>query len=120
MAAIANAPVFIVAYLVFMVPTYVLPWLGSNSAVLTGAGLAAGVLSPLFAIHAVALLVLIALAWLRGAAFNIKWLAVFPVVAAAFDLLPTLNLIPFVPTVMHVLCLVLGVVKAQAPVPVRN
>lgn len=64
---IANAPTYVVLYLVLMVPTYLLPYMGSNSAVLNASGSAAGIgLSPAFWLHLILLLILCVLGWARG------------------------------------------------------
>lgn len=110
MNMIGNKGMFVILYLLFMLPTYVLPYLGSNSAILSGAGVAAGAgLHPLFWVHLAALLVLVAITWCRGSLANKRWLIIFPILAAVFDLFPMLNAIPFGPTVMHLLAIILGV-----------
>ena len=43
MRFIAHPAIYVALYLVLMLPTYFLPYLGSNSAVLNTAGLASGV-----------------------------------------------------------------------------
>jgi len=113
--ALGNAPVFVVAYILFMLPTYYLPYAGSNSSIIGAAGLAAGMgLGPAFWMHFIALLVLCLLCWIRGAHVAKKWLIVFPILALIFDITPGLTLIPMVPTVMHLLAIILGVVGAKA------
>jgi hypothetical protein len=111
MKALGNVVVFVVVYVVFMLPTYLLPYLGSNSAALNtlGAAVDAG-LNPAFYWHLTALLVLIGVTWLRGSVIEKKWLVIFPVLATVFDLAPGLSMIPLVPTVMHLLAIILGVV----------
>ncbi len=60
---IANAPTYVVLYLLFMVPTYLLPYVGSNSAALNAAGSVSGLgLSPAFWLHLGILLILCVLA----------------------------------------------------------
>lgn len=100
---------FVFLYLLFMIPTYVLPYLGSNSAVLGAAGAAAGfAFSPQFVVHAISLLVLIWLALKRGKAVDKQWIVIFPIIAAFFDMMPGINLIPLIPTFMHIGALVVG------------
>ena len=108
---------FVVLYTVFMIPTYLLPYFGSNSALL-GATLAAGDAGvyPLFWLHLGSLLALIVITWFRGAFVDKKWLVVFPVLGAVFDLVPTLNFIPLVPTVMHLLAIIFGVIGTSRAV----
>ena len=73
-------------------------------------------MSPLFLFHMGALAVCIILALLRGKGTHRTWLVVFPVLAAVFDLVPLFNWVPFVPTVMHLLAIILGVMGGQAVV----
>lgn len=106
---------FFILYLLLMFPTYVLPWLGSTSSVLNAAGVASGVgMNPLWFVHLFSLLCLVGLGWLRGIAASKAWLVVFPTLALVFDLFPFLNWIPFVPTVMHILALVFGVIETNS------
>ena len=98
MKLLASGAIYVVAYLLFMLPTYALPYLGSNSAVINTIAVAgAGKTYPLFWYHATALAVLFALALLRGPYVGRRWLWVFPTLAAFFDLVPGINLIPLAP-----------------------
>ena len=107
---IANAPTYAVLYLLFMVPTYLLPYVGSNSAALNAYGKSVGIgFNPAFWWHLVLLLVLCVLAWARGTYVAKTWLIVFPIIASAFDLIAGLNLVPFVPTIMHLCAIIVGV-----------
>lgn len=113
--ALGNAPVFVIAYILFMLPTYYLPYLGSNSFALQGMSSAAGGgLSTLFWLHLGSMVVLCFLCWIRGQYVGKKWLLVFPVLAIVFDFVPGLSLIPMVPTIMHLLAIILGVVGTSA------
>ncbi len=103
--------VYVLLYIVFMIPTYLLPYLGSNSSFINAASLGT---NPLFWVHLAALLVLVALAWGRGSIVGKPWLIIFPILALIFDLIPGLNLVPLVPTVMHLLAIILGVVGSGA------
>lgn len=104
-----SLPAFLIVYIVAMVPTYLLPYLGSNSAVLNAAAAAAGLAGTLpFWMHLGFLWILISCAMFRGVAIERNWLPALPVIAAAFDMLPGLNLVPFVPTGLHVATLILG------------
>ena len=115
MEKLGNAVVFVIVYILFMVPTYFLPWLGSNSALLNTAGVASGVgIHPLFWLHLGALAVLVVVTWFRASLVNKQWIVVFPILATVFDLVPGLNMIPLVPTVMHLLAIILGVAGASA------
>lgn len=114
---LGNAPVFVVAYIIFMLPTYFLPYAGSNSSVVGTIGVAAGAgLSPAFWMHLASLVVLVFLCWIRGEYVTKKWLIIFPILAIVFDFVPGLSLIPFIPTLMHLLAMILGVVGAKAVV----
>lgn len=105
-----SALLFFILYAIFLVPTYLLPYAGSNSSVVNALGAAAGIgLTPQFWAHVACLFVLISMTWLRGCATSRQWIVVFPAIATLFDLTPGLSLIPFLPTVMHVLTLVIGV-----------
>lgn len=118
-----NRISFLIAYLFFMMPTYVLPWFGSNSMVahvaagashsMAGAGVSAA-LSVFTVLHLLALLALVLVARARGCANGKSHLIAFPIVAAAFDMLPLLSMVPLVPTVLHVIVLVLGMQKADS------
>lgn len=104
-----SAILFFVLYAIFLVPTYLLPYAGSNSSVLNALGAAAGMgLTPQFWAHVACLFVLIFITWLRGCATERQWIAVFPAIAALFDMTPGLSLIPLLPTAMHVAALVMG------------
>ena len=112
---IANAPTYVVLYLLFMVPTYLLPYIGSNSVALNASGQAAGIgFSPAFWLHLTMLLILCVLAWARGTYVAKTWLVVFPIIALVFDLVAGLNLVPFVPTVMHLCAIIVGVSSQKA------
>lgn len=114
MKFLGNAVVFVILYLLFMLPTYYLPYLGSNSAVVgaVGATAEAGI-TPAFWLHLGALIVLCVVTWFRGVLVDKKWLIIFPVLATVFDLAPGLSLIPLIPTVMHLLAIILGVVGVK-------
>ncbi len=100
---------FVISYLVFMVPTYLLPYFGSNSAIVGAIGAAMGRgFTPMFWLHAWCLVMLVLVTSVRAKNIGKGWLLIFPVLASLFDLVPVLNLIPLVPTVMHLLALVLG------------
>lgn len=108
-----NGPLFFLGYLPFMLATYVLPYGGSNSAVVQG--LAAGTNAPqaghfqlLFLLHLGSVGALCLLTWLRGNGADKGWIVIFPLLAGVFDLVPGLNWIPLVPTAMHVCALVTG------------
>ncbi len=118
---LGNPVLFVVVYVLFMLPTYYLPYVGSNSAAINAVTIGADVgMNPAFWLHLASLLVLVAAAWFRGALVDKKWLIIFPILAAVFDLAPGLSWIPLVPTVMHLLAIILGVVGQKAAVPVAS
>ena len=104
-----NTVAFVVAYLVLMVPTYILPYFGSNSTLVNGlsAGLGMGP-TPQWWAHVWCLSMLMVLAWLRGSAVAKGFLPIFPVLAAVFDMTPGLSVIPLIPTFLHVGGMILG------------
>lgn len=101
---------FVLLYALFMVPTYVLPYSGSNSAIVGAIGVAVGKgLMPSTWAHLWFLASLILLAWMRGASIEKRFLPAISFCAALFDMTPMLSAIPFVPTIFHVVTLVIGV-----------
>jgi hypothetical protein len=117
--ALGNTPVFVLAYIVFMLPTYFLPYAGSNSSLLQGMDAAMGTkhLNPAFWFHFGTMLILCLLCWTRGAYVNRKWLIIFPILATVFDFVPGLSLIPMIPTFMHLAAIIAGVAGAKTAVP---
>ena len=120
MKYLANAVVFVILYVIFMLPTYYLPYLGSNSSIVntmtnidTGSRIIAPGMNPAFWPHLGCLVALIAITWLRGSFVKKQWLVIFPVVATVFDLAPVLSSIPMVPTIMHLLAIILGAIGAK-------
>lgn len=105
---------YIAAYLLLLIPTYILPYFGSNSSLFNAVGAAVGMgLSPLWWLHAWCLVMLVILGWWRGKWTAKAWLPVFPILAGAFDIIPILNMIPLVPTVMHLIAMAVGVISAN-------
>lgn len=114
---LSSGVAYVLVYLVLAVPTYVLPYFGSNSAVLNIAGQAMGLGAlPQFWFHLVALYLLVVVAWIRGGHIGKQWLAIFPVLAGIFDMVPGFSVIPLIPTIFHVLALVMGVSGKVVPV----
>jgi len=110
-----NVLTFAVLYVLFLIPTYVLPWAGSNSLMFAAASSEfEGQIPPAFWGHLGALGVLVLLAFCRGRLIGKAWLPVLPVIAGLFDLMPGLSMVPFVPTAFHVVTLVLGVMGGNA------
>jgi hypothetical protein len=67
--------------------------------------------------HFWCLFMLILIGQVRGRLVGKPYLLVFPILALVFDLTPGLSAIPLVPTVMHLLCLILGAISTA---PVAN
>lgn len=110
MKFLGNPVVFAILYILFMIPTYFFAFIGSNSVIInaTGVGMGAGI-SPLFSYHLAALAILVVITWLRAIHVIKLWIIIFPVLATIFDLTPGLSSIPLIPTVMHLLAIIFGV-----------
>ncbi len=103
--------VFALMYAALMVPTYILPYVGSNSAVLNGLSTGVGLgPTPAWWAHLWCLVLLVIVAWNRGGRAKKPYLSVLAIAAGLFDFVPVLSMIPLVPTVLHVLTIVFGVV----------
>ena len=116
--ALENTIIFVSSYLVLMALTYYLSSVDSTAlAIQTLDGMA---LSPTstsssvpFFLHVSAILVLLWITFARGMAIDKKWMVLLPMVAFAFDFVPKLSTIPIVPSVYHLLAIVVG---AASPV----
>lgn len=113
---LASGPSFVGLYLLFMFPTYILPYFGSNSiaanTVLASADAMAGGgngANILLFVHLACLGMLGLLTWLRGSEIAKSWIVTFPIIAGVFDIVPGLSFIPLVPTVMHICAIITGV-----------
>lgn len=111
--AIANSAIFVGAYVVLMALTYYLSNLGSTTLVtqtLDGTGLADSSVSliTLF-LHICAMLGILWVSFVRGVMISERWLVLLPIVAFAFDFIPKLSSIPIVPSIYHLLAIVIGV-----------
>lgn len=109
-----NPVFFVIAYILLMLPTYALAFLGSNSVVV---GAIAGGMTPMFLLHIALLTILVVVTWFRGSFIDKKWLVIFPIMATVFDMVPGLNLIPLIPTFMHLLAIILGVALTKTTAP---
>jgi hypothetical protein len=104
-----NTAVFVIAYLLCMLPTYYLPWMGSNSSAVQGFSSAlGGRLSALLWLHISFLVGLMAITFCRAPYIGKLWLPTLPAVAMFFDLVPGMSSIPLVPTVLHIMALFCG------------
>lgn len=113
MQILGNTVVFALLYILCMIPTYILPYFGSNSTGLNVIAGAAGVFSPMLLLHLGFLVALVIGSWFRGCLVHKRWLIIFPLLAMVFDLVPILNSIPFVPTIMHLLAIIIGVMSVS-------
>lgn len=109
-AFLAHRVVFVFIYLLIVAPTYVLPYFGSNSAFVNvlGASLNVGAL-PQFWIHVTLLYLAFIVTWFRGIYIGKSWITIFPFLAALFDMVPGFNWIFLIPTILHVITLVVAV-----------
>jgi hypothetical protein len=115
MKPIINPIVYVICYLLLMIPTYILPYFGSNSSVVNAISTAVGFgPTPQWWMHVWFLVMLVLLTWLRGAVTSKKHLVAFAIVAAVFDMAPGLSMIPLVPTVMHLLAIIMGATASTA------
>lgn len=108
---------FVAVYILVALLTYILPYFGSNSVVANAAGglvdVASGGKTSMFThfpflLHAFCLIVLCVISFMRGGWIGRKWIIVFPLIALFFDLTPGLSSIPFIPTILHIVVLILG------------
>lgn len=107
--ALANTKIFVSAYIVFMLPTYFLPYLGSKSYVIQGldATWSSLFILPLV-LHLGAILALLWICLVRGAIIGENWLVALPMVVLAFEFISKLSAIPFVPSMYHLAAIIIG------------
>ncbi len=100
---------FVITYLLLAVPTYILPYFGSNSSWVNAFSAAMGLgPTPQWWMHVWFLVILTTLSWLRGRVMGKGYLPVFVVLAAIFDMTPGLSLIPAIPSLMHLVTIIVG------------
>ena len=100
---------FISLYLLFVIPTYILPIYGSNSVfsyMMSGTNF-------YFWLHLLILLILIVLAKIRGDFLGKSYLIVFAQFALFFDLVPFVNFLPLAPSIMHCFVIVNGLGRSS-------
>lgn len=116
-SALLNPTTFVLLYTVVMIPTYILPYFGSNSnigIINYSLGVTRHVdVNPALYVHIAVLAVLVFITWLRGRIINKGWLLALPIAASCFDLFPGLSMIPMVPTILHVTTIIIGVKDDQ-------
>lgn len=104
-----NKNIFIILYLLFVTPTYILPYFGSNSTVANSVSIYVGAgPTPLWWLHLFFLILLVNVSWIRGNLIKKPVLVIFPLAVIFFDLVPIFNSIPMVPTLLHVACILFG------------
>jgi hypothetical protein len=110
--ALENKTIFVVSYLISIGFYYYLSSIGSTAMVVQSfddvvmPGSSISLLPILF--HVSAILILLWISFERGVIIGKKWIVFLPAVAFAFELIPSLSAIPFVPVVYHLLAIVIG------------
>jgi hypothetical protein len=100
---------FLFIYLGLMLPTYLIRWAAFSSALTSGD--ASGKANTANVMLAFLLLGMCCIAFLRGRTTGKLYLVAFPIVAFVFDLF--LAFVPFVPTLMHIIAIVVGVPETE-------
>lgn len=114
MKIIRSAFGFVVLYVLLMVPTYILPYFGSNSTVTNAFAGAMGLgFLPQWWMHVWALAMMVLVAWMRGKWVDKGYLPAFAVAAGIFDMTPVLSSIPMIPTLFHLLAIILGAIGKE-------
>ncbi len=109
----SNPAGYAIFYVCLAVPTYIIPWIkpGVMSKAAEASGYANGA-SAVASVYTVIQLCLFAgLVWaahVRGQKTNKSYLKYFALTAGVFDLVPLLSFIPLVPSVMHAMCMGMG------------
>ena len=114
---LANPILFAVLYLALMLSTYFLPYLRSTvgiASVLAGSQSMFNGAMFFLVLQVVALALMAGITFIRGGITGRAWIVIFPILALVFDIVPILSLIPFVPTVMHIIAIVMGVQPGAA------
>lgn len=92
-------------YAALIIPSYLLPWLGSNSMV---ANIVSSQARWGFSVHVLSLGLAVGVSFLRGWSIKKPELGPLALAAAGCDLIPLLNLVPLLPSFFHALALLLG------------
>lgn len=110
MKILQKSAAYVVLYILLMVPTYILPYFGSNSLLLNTVGMVFGFgPSPQWWAHVWFIVALVVMSWCRSEYCTHRWLPIFPVLAGVFDMTPVLNQIPLIPTIMNLFGIIFGV-----------
>ncbi len=102
---------FLFAYILALLPTYVLPYVSALSGLMNFVSGGEGTVLP--GLHTGCLVLCVFVAYLRSEATGRRLTLLLAALAAVFDLVPMLSAIPLVPTVLHVLALAKGCQQAQ-------
>ena len=114
---LGNPVIFVLVYFVLMLSTYALPYLRSTLgfvSVLAGSQSMFNGATFLLVLQVAALVVMAWVTFIRGSITGRSWIVIFPLLALVFDIVPILSWIPFVPTVMHLIAIVMGVQPGAA------
>ncbi len=110
--AFENTSIFVGAYLILLALTYFLSSLGSADLLAQSLD---GVATPETSISLMPLILhicaIVALLWIslvRGMLIDKEWIVLLPMVAFAFNFIPKLSSIPVVPSIYHLLAIVIG------------
>ncbi|MES2580875.1 MAG: hypothetical protein V4552_10040 [Pseudomonadota bacterium] len=119
---LANTRIFVSSYVIFMLLSYYSAHLGSQSPIVQGLDAAADthLFNFPFILHLGAMLILFWICFVRGVIIGEKWLVFLPMVVFAFEFIPKLSAIPIVPSVYHLLAIVIGVACPIISVPDKS
>ena len=104
--ALSNATAYVVIYILFMIPTY-LTHVDSSSTI-SSSDLGVNMVTMCLLLHMGSMLMLCYICFIRGKLISKSWLVFIPLIAIAFEFLPALSAIPLVPSVYHLLAIVIG------------
>lgn len=112
-----NAAIFAMAYAICVLPSYVMSHKSSSEAV------AAGGFDITLLIYSASVIAVCAICVVRGKLVDKNWLVLLPMVAFAFEFISKLSVIPYIPTMYHMLAIIVGASSAvvtQAKPPFAN
>jgi hypothetical protein len=111
--ALANTAIFVSAYIVLMFPTY-LAYVDAHSTAMQAVNTESlHMLSFPFLLHLTSMLALCWICLVRGAIVGKSWLVLLPMIAIAFEFVPVLSTIPYIPTAYHLLAIIIGAVSIR-------
>lgn len=115
--ALDSAAVFVTTYIIFMLPTYFIPYLRTSSSAFYGLDDAGtNVFNFPFFIHLTSMVVLCGICLVRGIVVGKNWLILLPMVAFAFEFISKLSVIPYIPTMYHILAIIVGATSTNISV----